>query len=315
MPKTSRSLAPWLAGGAAALAGAAIFNHLSAKAAEREFPPIGQLLEIDGVTVHYTDSGGTGEAIVLIHGNGSLVQDFIAAGLVSRLAATHRVIAFDRPGYGYTTRPDDRDWTAEAQAALLAGAARQLGVTRPILVGHSWGTLTAIAWAQAFPGEVKALALLAGYYYPTLRPDALSLNIVKIPGIGAMFANAWAPMQARLIGPLGNKMVFSPAEVTDSFIDGMPFGLILRPSQVRASAEDGLQMPANVARLGKRYAELTLPIAVLWGDGDKLVIQADQSQRLVDELPTATGTAMPGVGHMIHHIDPDAVAAAILALA
>jgi pimeloyl-ACP methyl ester carboxylesterase len=294
------------------LAGAAIFNHLAAKSAETEHPAIGKLIDVDGVQVHYTDTGGNGDAIVLLHGNGSLVQDFACSGLIERLSANHRVIAFDRPGYGYTARPDDREWTAEAQAALFAAAARQIGVERPVVVGHSWGTLAALAWALNAPGTVEALVLLSGYYYPTLRPDAMALNISDVPVPGQIFTMAWAPLQARIIGPFGLKQVFSPAEVPQNFMDAMPFGLMVRPSQIRASAEDGAQMPANAKRLAERYDELDLPIAAMWGDGDKLVMQDDQSVRLVAELATASGTPTPGVGHMIHHSDPAGVAAAIL---
>ena len=305
------SPAAWVAGGAAALAGAALFNHFAARTAEAEHPPIGTLINVDGVQVHYTDTGGDGDAIVLLHGNGSLVQDFACSGLIERLSATHRVIAFDRPGYGYTARPGNREWTAEAQAALFAAATHQIGVERPVVVGHSWGTLTALAWAINAPGEVEALVLLSGYYYPTLRPDALSLNIADVPLLGQIFTSAWAPLQARIAGPLGLKLIFSPAEVPQDFLEAMPFGLMVRPSQIRASAEDGAQMPANAKRLAERYRELDLPIIVMWGDGDKLVMQDDQSVRLIAELATASGTVSHGVGHMIHHSDPAGVAAAI----
>ena len=306
------SAAAWVAGGAAALAGAAIFNHFSARSAEAEYPPIGTLIDVDGVQVHYTDTGGNGDAIVLLHGNGSLVQDFACSGLVERLSANHRVIAFDRPGYGHTARPDDREWTAEAQAALFAAAARQIGVERPVVVGHSWGTLAALAWALSAPGEVEALVLLSGYFYPTLRADAMALNIAEVPVLGRIFTSALAPLQARITGPLGLKQIFSPADVPQTFMDNMPFGLMLRPSQIRASAEDGAQMPANAKRLADRYDELDLPIVVMWGDGDKLVMQDDQSVRLIEEVTTASGAVTHGVGHMIHHSDPAGVAAAIL---
>lgn len=315
---TSTRASVWLAGGVAALAGAALFNHAAARAAEADHPPIGQTVEIDGVTVHYHDTAGPGSPIVLIHGNGSLIEDFISSGLVARLAAAHRVIVFDRPGYGYTERPGDRDWTAEAQATLLAKTARVLGVSRPIVVGHSWGTLVAVAWALDRPDEVSALGLLSGYYFPSLRLDALSLGIAELPLVGRVFTDAWAPMQARIVGPLANRMLFAPAEVTEGYKTGMPFGLMLRPAQVEASADDGAQMPGNAARLAARHGELTLPIAVVWGDGDKLVRQSGQSgqsARLVAALPQATGVELAGVGHMIHHVEPDRVAAAILALA
>lgn len=319
--KTAAAL-PWVAGAVAALAGAAIFNRLAANRAEAEHPPSGRFIDVDGVAVHYTDNGssdggggGSGEAIILIHGNGSLLQDFLCSGLAARLAETHRVIAFDRPGYGYTARPTDREWTAEAQAALLAAAARQLGVRRAVLVGHSWGTLVALAWALDFPAEVKALALISGYYFPTVRPDALALNVLELPGIQQIFTNAWAPMQARLIGGPAMKQLFAPAEMPRHFMDCMPINLMLRPQQMRASAADGAQMPANVARLSQRHAELSVPIAVFWGAGDRLVKQDEQSARLVEDVATAQGVATPDVGHMLHHVHPAMVAAAVEVLA
>lgn len=316
---------PWVAGGLAALAGAAVYNHAAARRAEADHPPIGHFIEIDGVAVHYTDTGtetgtdtGTdqgGDAIILIHGNGSLLQDFLCAGLVARLKATQRVIAFDRPGHGYTARPADRDWTAEAQAGLLARAARALGVERPVVVGHSWGTLVALAWALDFPQQVKALALISGYYYPTLRADALALTVAKIPGIRQLFTDAWAPMPTRLVGRLALKQLFAPADLPRHFMDCMPLGLMMRPSQIRATADDSAQMPANVARLAARYGELRLPISVIWGAGDRLVGQDDHSVRLVAEVRSAEGVSTPDMGHMIHHLEPERMAIVIAALA
>jgi pimeloyl-ACP methyl ester carboxylesterase len=304
---------PWLAGGLAALAGAAVYNHVAARRAEVRHPPMGQFITIDGVAVHYTDSGTEtgGDTIVLIHGNGSLLQDFLCAGLVARLKETHRVIAFDRPGYGYTARPQDREWTAEAQAALLAAAARALDVSRPVVVGHSWGTLVALAWALDFPRDVKALALISGYYYPTLRADALALNMAKIPGVRQVFTDAWAPMQTRLVGRLALKQLFAPAELPQHFMDCMPLDLMLRPAQIRATADDGAQMPANVARLSQRYGALRLPISVIWGANDHLVGQNDHSARLVAEVASAEGVSTPDMGHMIHHVEPERMAVVI----
>ena len=54
----------------------------------------------------------------------------------------HDVIAFDRPGFGYSERPRTVLWTAQAQAALLARALGQLGIDKATVVGHSFGTTT-----------------------------------------------------------------------------------------------------------------------------------------------------------------------------
>ncbi|NJC09178.1 alpha/beta fold hydrolase [Polymorphobacter fuscus] len=307
-----RAILGWSAAAAAALGAATLFNRAAARRAEARYPPIGRILDVGGVAVHVVDTGyvAGGETIVLIHGNGSLLQDFLVSGVVDRLRTRHRVILFDRPGYGYTARPDDREWTAEAQARLFVAACGQLGVLRPVVVGHSWGTLVALAWALDHVGRVSRLVLLSGYYYPTMRPDSAMLNIAILPGARQVFANAVAPLQTRITGAGGIRMVFSPSETPDRFMDEIPFELMLRPTQMAASALDGAQMPANVARLAPRYRELRLPIGIAWGDGDKLVDHRTHSERLAREFGAPT-LVLADAGHMIQHIDPEAIAAFI----
>lgn len=303
---------PTLYAGGAALAAALLFNRAAARRAERTYPQIGRILDVDGVSVHMFEQG-SGSPVVLIHGSGSLIQDFITSGLVERLARTRRVLVFDRPGYGYSARPRGTVWTPERQAALLVAACAQLGVERPVVLGHSWGVLVALAWALDHPDAVSRLVLASGYYYPTPRMDALPTLLVGAPVIGDLIANSWAPLQTRVTGPLGNKMVFSPAKVPQAFLDGMPFELMLRPGQLRATGADSGQMPAAAARLAERYGELTLPTRVLWGEGDKLVGQQEQSVRFVGEVEQATGREVAGGGHMLHHVRPDLVEDAVLA--
>ncbi|PCD01800.1 alpha/beta hydrolase [Sphingomonas spermidinifaciens] len=293
-----------------ALAATSVFNHLAARRAERRHPPIGRLIDIDGVRVHALD-GGTGPPVVLLHGSGSLVQDFITSGLVDALKRTNRVIVFDRPGYGYSDRPRGQLWTPERQARLLVRALAALGIERPVVFGHSWGTLVALAWALDHPDAVSRLVLASGYYYPTPRADMIPTGLTGMPIVGDMIASSWAPIQARLFGPLGNKAIFSPAKVPQAFRDNMPFGLMMRPSQLRATGADSGQMPIAAARLAKRYAELALPIAVLWGEGDKLVDQHGQSRRFHASLPAAAGGELAGAGHMLHHVHTQAVARCI----
>jgi hypothetical protein len=87
-----------------ALVASAILNRVLAKMAERRNPPIGRFIVVDGVRLHYVERG-KGEPLVLLHGNGSMIQDFDSSGLLDAAAKTYRVIAFDRPGFGYSDRP------------------------------------------------------------------------------------------------------------------------------------------------------------------------------------------------------------------
>src|SRR4051812_39374279 len=160
---------------AAALAAAAVYAVAQARAAERRTPPIGRFLDVDGVRLHYTEQG-QGDPVVLIHGNGTLIQDFTVSGLVDGLSGHHRILVFDRPGFGYSTRPRSRIWTPRAQAEVLRKALDQLGVKQAVVLGHSWGTLVAVSLALQAPTLVRGLVLLSGYYFPTARLDVPVLS-------------------------------------------------------------------------------------------------------------------------------------------
>ncbi len=78
--------------------------------------PSGRFVTVDGLPVHVLVRG-RGRPVVLVHGNGTMAEDFAICGLIERLATRYRVIALDRPGFGYTARPRHRVWTAAAQGA------------------------------------------------------------------------------------------------------------------------------------------------------------------------------------------------------
>jgi hypothetical protein len=123
--------------------GVALFSWI----AERRNPPIGAFLESHGARLHYIERGNpAGTPVVLFHGNGSMIQDFLLSGLVDALATHHRVICFDPPGFGHSTRPRSRFWTPETQAELFASALTQLSIYNPVVLGHSWGSLVPSRW-------------------------------------------------------------------------------------------------------------------------------------------------------------------------
>ncbi len=58
----------------------------------------------------------------------------------------------------------------------------------------------------------------------------------------------------------------------------------------------------------------SIPMAIIWGDEDKLVDQGNQSAKLAIHLPHAIAEELEGVGHMVHHTQTERVASAIEAL-
>lgn len=297
---------------AAALTGAALYNRKKTRSAEAQTPPIGKFVEVDGVRLHYIDRG-EGPPLVMLHGMGALVQDFLGSGLVDRVAERHRVIAFDRPGYGYSDRPRGQVWTPAAQAALIHAALVKLGIERPVVLGHSWGTQPALALALDFPDEVSGLVLLSGYYFPTARLDPLLLAGPALPLLGPLMANTVSPLIGRGVKPAVFKQIFAPKPVPESFEALFPSDLALRPKHIQAAAGDAAQLQIGAAKLAKRYGELTLPVAIAAGDGDKIV-PFSQAERLHAAIPHSSLHRAEGVGHMIHWTRPDLVLQAIDAL-
>jgi pimeloyl-ACP methyl ester carboxylesterase len=82
-----------------------------------------------------------------------MIQDFQSSGLIDLAARKYRVIAFDRPGFGHSERPRNTVWTPEAQAGLIGGALVRIGASEAMVLGHSWGTLVAVALALRIPAK------------------------------------------------------------------------------------------------------------------------------------------------------------------
>jgi pimeloyl-ACP methyl ester carboxylesterase len=299
-----------LAATSAALAGAAVFNATRAKRAERENPPRGDEIRVDGVDLHYVDSGTSGPVIVLLHGNGTTIEDWFASGLFQELATNGRVIALDRPGFGYSTRPRNTVWTPAAQADLVALALKSLGADDVTIVGHSFGTLVSIELARRHPELVRALVLIAGYYYPSARLDSVVGSIPAIPIIGDVDRYTIAPLFGAALRPTVERKLFAPAAVASSW-SKFPFEMTLRPSQLRAEAAEAALMVPSAASMAPHYGELTIPVQIISGEGDRIVDHESQSERLASQLPSAKLTTLRGVGHMAHHTASDRVLHAI----
>jgi pimeloyl-ACP methyl ester carboxylesterase len=281
-----------------ALAVSAIVNRQLAKTAERRNRPIGRFLEVDGVRLHYLERG-KGNPLVLLHGNGSMIQDFETSGLIDIAAKKYRVIVFDRPGYGYSERPRGTVWTPDAQADLLRRALEQLGISRAAVLGHSWGASVAIALALKYPEAVSGLVLASGYYYPSIRADVIALSQPGVPVIGDILRHTISPLASRLLWPLVMRKVFGPAPVPRKF-DNFPKEMAVRPSQLRASAAESFLMIPDAFAFCGRYANLEMPVVIIAGEQDRLVDIERQSSRLHRQIKQSVFHRVPGAGHMVH---------------
>jgi len=271
-------------------------------------PPIGEFIEVEGVRLHYITRGDPdAPPLIMFHGNGTVLQDFIISGLVDEAAKKFRVVCFDRPGFGYSSRPRTFVGSADRQAELFAVALTQLGIESVFVLGHSWGTLVALALAASRHGKrVKGLVLISGYYFPTWRFDVWFASVAAMPVIGEALRYTISPISSWLGLPFFAKKTFAPRRVPDVVKKEYPRLMLIRPSQLRAVAEDSAFMLPSAAKLTMSYRRLKCPIAIIAGRDDKIV-DSQQAVSLQKAIPHATVTLMPGAGHMVHYSAADRI--------
>ena len=286
-------------------------------AAMAAFPPEGRILMVDGRRVHAV-TRGSGPDLVLIHGASGNSRDFTFR-FMDLLTDRYRVTAFDRPGMGYTDRVSDafdgafvrRGESPSEQAALLRAAAAQLGIERPIVLGHSYGAAVALAWALDDPEGTAAVVDVAGATMPW--PDPLGrlyratesrLGGAVLPPLIAAFA------PDRLVAEAVER-TFAPNAEPAGYAEHLGPALSIRADSFRANARQVNSLRPAVEAMAERYSTLTMPVEIVHGDADTIVPLEVHSRPLSRLIPGANLTVLAGVGHMPHHVAPEAVIAAI----
>lgn len=270
-------------------------NRLTARAAAT-YPPAGRSLTVDGARLHYVDVGSASNdepPLVLIHGNPGAIQDF--ERLIPVLATSHRVIAVDRPGHGYSERPDMRGATPAAQARQLHVALDQLGVRRPILVGHSWGGALALAYAIEFPDDVAGLALLGTRAYPVEGPPDPLYALLRRPVIGPLLRHTLVPLLGRRTLDTRMSAAYHPDSVQRGHL-AFARALWMRPDQLGATVWDTFLLQGEAGAMARRYSSVGIPVMLLAGDDDHLL---PETQQLANELPNAWIEVLSNTGHYL----------------
>jgi pimeloyl-ACP methyl ester carboxylesterase len=282
--------------------------RLRATRAEAAHPPVGRFVMVDGLAVHY-DQAGAGPDLILLHGASGNLRDF-TFGLRDRLVPHFRVTSFDRPGLGYSDPLPAGGFSLADQVAVLRGAADQLGIDRPILLGQSFGGSVALNWALL--GGVAALVLLCAPSLPWPGGLDASYRVLSSPlgaAVVGSLASAFVPKAyvARAI-----ERVFAPEPVPQGYIDHIGADLTLRRATLIANARQINGLRPQLGTMEPHYPGLALPVELIHGDADTIVPLAVHSAKLVGLLPDARLSVIPGGGHMPQHLHPDLVVEATL---
>ena len=120
----------------------------------------GRHVELPGVRLWVVDSGGTGIPLVLLHANTGTVAAW-ESQIEAFSDAGHRVIAFDRRGWGSSmARPDTGTQPGSIAEDLLA-LVDALGIERFVLIGIAGGGFAALDFASWRPERLHKLVIAA----------------------------------------------------------------------------------------------------------------------------------------------------------
>lgn len=276
--------------------------------AERAVPKNGKTLTVQGNKIHYTDEGPRdAPVLVMIHGLAGNLHN-LSYALTGRLSSEFRVINLDRPGAGYSTRVNDHIATLPGQARVLCAFLDELGVEKPVLVGHSLGGAVSLAMALERPEKVGALALLCPLTHMAEKPhEIFEILMIKPKLLRILLAYTLAAPVGRMTSKATLGQVFAPEIAPDDFrIKG---GSVLdsRPVTFLGASADLAGVQASLPALVARYkSDLKTPGGILFGAEDP-ILNPDVHGRQMEAYGLKY-EELEDAGHMIPMTAPDACA-------
>jgi len=211
---------------------------------------------------------GSGPPAVAIHGLGATKASFLPT--VRALAAAHRTIAIDLPGFGDSVKPIGARYDAAFFAEAVIGLLDALELERADLIGNSMGGRVALEAGLRFPERVGRLALLApSLAWLRARPWAPLLRLVPTElGLIQPAPRALVERIVRQVVPRSDEQ-WTAAGI-DEFLRSYltPRG---RAAFYAAARNIYLEEPHGPDGFWTRLGSLAVPALFVWGRHDTLV--------------------------------------------
>lgn len=228
-------------------------------------------IELCDVKLHYRVSG-SGPALILMHGWGCNVST--VASIENVASRTHTVYNIDLPGFGQSTEPSFV-WGVEDYTRMLEEFVRTLGISRPSLIGHSFGGRISILYSSR--NDVDKVILVDAAGVKPKRKPKYYLKVYSFKA-GKFLANT-----------------FLPQEKASKIIDKM------RGSGSSDYAQASPRMRAILSKcvnedLKSVMPDIKAPTLLIWGEQDTATPLSDA--KVMEKLiPEAALVSFPGCGH------------------
>ena len=226
-------------------------------------PPRGATLASGALELHFHDypaTPGNGRTAVFVHGSGPGASGYSNFKLNAPAFAEggYRAVLPDLPGFGYSSKPDDIDYTTDFFASHLVALIDALGIDRCALVGNSLGGAVCIRAALDHPQRVERLVLMAPGGIEDL-PTYLAM-----PAMASMIANFTdGPLDRQGLRAMLRTLVFDPATITDELVEERYAIAQTQPPAVLSR----MSIPNMETELGR----IRCPVLAFWGLDDAMM--------------------------------------------
>lgn len=252
-------------------------------------------VDLDGIRIAYTRAG-SGPPLVMVHGAPADSRTW--QWMIPALSRDHTVIAWDAPGFGQSSDIDDT-WRAAHFADALAAFIAALSLERPLIVGHSFGTMVALSLFDRHPALPGGLVLVGGYagWAGSLPPEEVSRRLDMFLGM-ADLGDAFDPKSYP-----GLFTDLLPADREAAFVTMMRDNI--RPATVRAAGHMGAETDLRPV-----LPNVDVPTLILHGETDARSPLAN-AEALHAAISTSQLAVLPTLGHACVAEDPEACNTAI----
>ncbi len=269
--------------------------------------PESRMVETPHGMLHALEAGPEdGQTVLLIHG--SVGWSGLWRDTINYLAdAGYRVIALDLPPMGLSERVPGLDYSRQAQGLRILAFVEALE-TRPVIVAHSFGAGAAVEAMMLEPGNFAGGVIVAGALGLGDDGEGQELAMLLRPKIVRELAMSTTVTNPYVTKLLVQQFVYRKDSVTDDVVE-----LLEHPFRRRGTTgalADWLPTllvpPRNAASSDPaRYADIGLPIALIWGREDTVTPPA-QGVALQEALGDAPLLWMDGTGHIPQIEAPEA---------
>ena len=276
-----------------------------ASAAVQPFPAAfhSEMIETNGTSL-YVRVGGSGPAVVMLHGFGDTGDMW--APIAAKLMRDHTVIVPDLRGMGLSAHPD-MGYTKKNQAVDIAGLLDHLKIDKADLVTHDIGNMVGYALAVQYPERITRWVVIDAPLPGIGDWD----NIIRSPMLWHF--NFRGPDEERLVAGreriyldrFWNELSANPKAIDEATRQHYA-ALYARPhaihdafEQFGAFTQDATDNKDLMAKTGK----LTMPVLAVGAEKSFNTAMADDVRFVASNV---TGAIVPGSGHWVMEENPDA---------